>query len=157
MIIAGATKGFVGLRDHIANSFLDFSTDRAADCFVTSGEVMMGDDSSGDGVEGTSGGCGTGSGVGTGSDAGSDVNSDKGSDTDSDTGSGTGSVAGSGVGSRADSKTGSGVGSETGSDISSMLWVEGAGCGVAVACGGKWFSPESCLGSGESGSVAHER
>lgn len=55
MIIAGAAAGSVGLRDHIASSFFDFSTDEAAGCFVTSRE-MMGDDSSGDGVEGAPGG-----------------------------------------------------------------------------------------------------
>jgi len=93
MIIAGAAEGSVGLRDHIANSFLDFSTGKVADCFVTSGEVMMGDDSSGDGVKSASGGCGTGSGTDTGSDAGS--------------------VTGPGVGFRVGSMTASGAGSGT--------------------------------------------
>ena len=104
MIIAGAAEGSVGLRDHMASSFLDFSTGK-----VASGEGMMGDDSSGDGVEGASGDWGTGSGM--------------------DTGSGVGSGAGSTIGS--------GVGSGTGSDICSTSWVEGPGCGVAVACEGK--------------------
>ena len=97
IIIAGAAEGSVGLRDHMASSFLDVSADEAADCFVTSGEVMTGDDSSGDGAEGTSGGWGTGSGM--------------------DTGSGMGT--GSGEGSSTGSKIGSGLGSETGSDICS--------------------------------------
>jgi len=99
MIIAGAAEGSVGLLDHIANSFLDFSTGKVADCFVTSGEVMMGDDSSGDGAEGASGDCGIGSGTDTGSDAGS--------------------VTGPGVDSRAGSTTGSGVGPGTDSDTRS--------------------------------------
>lgn len=34
MIIAGAADGSLGLRDHMANSFLDFSADEAADRFV---------------------------------------------------------------------------------------------------------------------------
>ena len=97
IIIAGAAEGSVGLRDHIASSFLDFSTDEVAKCFVTSGEVITGDDSSGDGVEGMSEGWGTGSVMDTGS------------------GMDTGSVEGSGAGS----KIGSGAGSGAGSDICS--------------------------------------
>lgn len=106
MIIAGAAEGSVGLRDHIANSFLDASAGKIADCFITRGEVTMGDDSSGN-VESTSDGCGTGSGM------------DTGSGTGSDTGSDTGSVTGSGVGSRGSSETDSRAGSGTGSDICS--------------------------------------
>lgn len=107
MIIAGAAEGSFGLRDHIATSFLVFSTGKFAGCFVISGEVMIGDGSSGGDIEGTSGGCGIGSDTGTDSDTGSD------------TGSVTGSDTGSGVGARAGSKTGSGAGSGTGSDICS--------------------------------------
>lgn len=97
MIIAGAADGSVGLRDHIANSCLDFSTDEIADRFVTSGEVMMGDACLDDGVEGTWGGWGTGSGK----DIGSDISSDAGSEACSETGSATGSGAGSCAGSEA--------------------------------------------------------
>lgn len=107
MIIAGAVEGSVGLRDHIANSFLDFSTVKVADCFVTNGEVRMGENSSDDGVECTSECWGAGS------------DTDTGSDTDPVTGSGTGSGADSGVGSRAGSKTGSEAGSGAVSDICS--------------------------------------
>ena len=96
IIIAGAAEGSVGLRDHIASSFFDFS-DEPADCFVTSGEVMMGDKSSGDGVEGASGSWEIGSGT--------------------DTGSGVDTCSGGGSG--AGSKTGSEVGPGTGSDICS--------------------------------------
>ena len=116
MIIAGAAEGSVGLRDHTATSFLDFSTGEVVDCFVTSGKTMIGDDPSDEGVEGTSGDCRMGSGTDTGSDTGSVT----GSDTSSFTGSFTGSVIGSIVGSRAGSTTGSGAGSRTGSDICSM-------------------------------------
>lgn len=80
MIIAGAADGSVGLRDHMANSFLYFSADEAADRFVTSGEVMMGDARSDDGVEGTSGVWGSGSGTDIGSDIVSDADSETGSD-----------------------------------------------------------------------------
>lgn len=95
MIIAGAAEGSVGLRDHIASSFWDFSTDEVADCFITSGEVRIGDDSSGDGGEGTPCGWGTGCGMDTGS----------GRDT------------GSGVSSSVGSEIGCGAGLRTGSDI----------------------------------------
>ena len=54
MIIAGAAEGSVGLRDHIASSFLDFSTDELVGCFFTSGEVIIGKNSSGGSVEGAS-------------------------------------------------------------------------------------------------------
>ena len=54
MIIAGAAEGSVGLRDHIANSFLDFSAGEVPDCFAASGKVIMGGASSGDDVEDTS-------------------------------------------------------------------------------------------------------
>ena len=95
IIIAGAAEGSVGLLDHIASSFLDFSADEVADCFVTSGEVMIGDDSSGVGVEGTSGGWGTGSGVDT--DSGMNTGSGEGSDAGSKIGSGVGLGTGSGI------------------------------------------------------------
>ena len=106
MMIAGAVEGSVGLRDHMASSCLDFSTGRVAGCFTAGGEVIMGDDSSGDGAGGTSGGGGTSSGTGTGSDTCSVAGSA--------TGSGTGSirtpVTGSGVTLRVGSRTGSGAG-----------------------------------------------
>jgi hypothetical protein len=91
MIIAGAADGSVGLRDHMANSFFDFSADETAERFVTSGEVITGETCSNDGVEGTSEDWGTGSGT--------DINSDIGSDIGSDTRSETGSAAGFSVGS----------------------------------------------------------
>ena len=78
-----------------------------------------------------------------------DTGSNRDTGPDVDTGSGGESDAGS--------KIGSGVSSGTGSDLCSTSRVEGPGCGVAVACEGKWFRPESCLGSGESGSVGQER
>ena len=116
MIIAGADEGSVGLRDHIANSFLDFSADEIADCLVTSREVKMGDDCCGD-VEDKSGDWGTGSGADMGSGIGSDIGWDVGLGGGSDAGSGIGSATGSGVGSLTRSGIGSGVGSETGSGI----------------------------------------
>ena len=109
MMIAGAVEGSVGLRDHMASSCLDFSTGRVADCFTAGGEVMIGDDSSGDDAGGTSGDGGTSSGTGTGSDTGSV--------TGSGTGSITTSVTGSGASPRVGSRTGSGVGSGAGSDM----------------------------------------
>lgn len=108
MIIAGADEGSVGLRDHIANSFLDFSADEIADCLVTSGEVIMGEGCCG-GVEDKSGDWGKISGVDIGSGIGSDIGWD--------VGSGTGSVTSSGVSSLTSSGIGSGVGSGTGSGI----------------------------------------
>lgn len=71
MIIAGADDGSVGLRDHIANSFLVFSADEIADCLVTSG-VKMGGGCWGD-VEDKSGDWGTSSGADIGSGVGSDI------------------------------------------------------------------------------------
>ena len=149
MIIAGATEGSVGLRDHTANSFFGFSADCAADSFITSGEVVMGDAGLDDGVDDTSGDWGMGS--------GSDVGSDTGSDTCSGAESYRGSAAGSTAGSRVGSRAGSGGGSGTESDICRTSWVEGPGFGVAVACEGKWLRLESCLGKGESGSTGQER
>ena len=98
--MAGATEGSVGLRDHIANSFLDFSTDEAADRFVTSGEVMMGEVCSDDGSKGTLGDW--------------EIGSDTGSGADSEAGSDTGSRAGSRAGSGAGTGVSSGTGSDTG-------------------------------------------
>lgn len=111
--MAGAADGSVGLRDHMANSFLEFSRDEAADCFGTSGEVRMGDARSDDGVEGTSGDWETGAGT----DIGSDISSDVGSDARSGACSETSSATGLGAGPNAGSGTGSEVGSRTGSDI----------------------------------------
>lgn len=109
MIIAGATDGSVGLRDHMANSFLPFSADEVAVRFITSREVVMGDAPSNDGVEGTPGSWRT--------DSGGDIDFDIGSDVGSDVGSGACSEAGSATGSRAGSCPGSEVGSWTGSEM----------------------------------------
>ena len=111
MIMAGADDGFVGLRDHIANSFLDCSTDETAECFVTRGEMITGEARSDDGGGGTSGDWGTGSGT----EIGSDIRNSSGvcSVTRSETDSATGSGAGFSVCSVTSAK----VGSWTGSDI----------------------------------------